>query len=263
MEHNHPPLNDNPESPRFAMGIHMGSSNIAGGLILVGIGVLFLLGNLHIIRGGDWVSYWPVILIVIGLVQLVDSTSATGRMGGGVVFPVGALFLADNLGYLHFPIWQLWPVVLIGVGIMMLWNRAGFVGVPRAARKQYERWNLGYIHPDNLTSSGLVHEFTIFGGSKRVVTTQDFRGGKIATIFGGCSLDLTGAAIAGDTAVLYVSALYGGSTIKIPPTWNVEVHGAGIFGGFGDQTIHPPALPGTKQLIVKGAAIFGGVAIKN
>ena len=191
------------------------------GLLACALIVGLTAGNLHAPASDSFFAN----LRTAGARSLVEA------LGGGVVFTVGALFLADNLGYLHFPIWQLWPVVLIGVGIMMLWNRAGFVGVPRAARKQYERWNLGYIHPDNLTSSGLVHEFTIFGGSKRVVTTQDFRGGKIATIFGGCSLDLTGAAIAGDTAVLYVSALYGGSTIKIPPTWNVEVHGAGIFGG--------------------------------
>ena len=245
------------------VGIHMGSSHVTGGLILVAIGVLFLLGNLNIVRAIDWIAYWPVILIVIGLVQLVDSTSSTGRIGGGVMLVVGGLFLADNLDFLHFPIWNLWPLILIAVGVMMLWNRAGFVTGKQAADRIHRRWNLPDMSAGCTTNTGYVSEFAIFGGSRRVVTSQDFRGGKVSTIFGGCALDLTGAAMVEDSAVLHVVALYGGSSIRIPTTWNAEVHGIGIFGGFGDQTIHPPALPGTKRLIVQGAALFGGVAIKN
>jgi len=246
------------------VGIHMGSSHITGGLILVAIGVLFLLGNLNLVHASYWVSYWPVILIVIGLVQLVDSTSSSGRIGGGVMLVVGGLFLADNLGYINFPIWNLWPLILIGVGLMMLWNRAGFVTGKQAADRIYKRWNWPEMNAGYFTtSSGCVNEFAVFGGSKRAVVAQDFRGGKVAVIFGGVTLDLTGAGMAEDVAVLNVSALYGGVSIKIPPTWSAEVRGVGIFGGFGDHSIHPPAAPGMKRLIVKGAAIFGGVSIKN
>jgi predicted membrane protein len=273
MENNNPRQNDDPDSRRMIVGIHMGSSHVTGGLILVAIGVLFLLGNLNIVRAIDWIAYWPVILIVIGLVQLVDSTSSTGRIGGGVMLVVGGLFLADNLGYINFPIWNLWPLILIGVGLMMLWNRAGFVSRHdaisrlaghRVADGDPKRWNwpdmnAGYF----TTSSGCLNEFAVFGGSKRSVAAQDFRGGKVAVIFGGVTLDLTGAGMAEDVAVLQVSALYGGVSIKIPPTWSAEVRGVGIFGGFGDHTIHPPAVAGTKRLIIKGAAIFGGVSIKN
>src|ERR1039457_1280657 len=127
MENNNPRQPGDPDNRRMLVGIHMGTSHIAGGLILVAIGVLFLLGNLNIVHGTYWIAYWPVILIVIGLVQLVDSTSSSGRVGGGIMLVVGGLFLADNLGYINFPIWDLWPLILIGVGLMMLWNRAGFV----------------------------------------------------------------------------------------------------------------------------------------
>jgi predicted membrane protein len=273
MENNNPRQNGDPDDRRMLVGIHMGASHITGGLILVAIGVLFLLANLNIVHGSYWISYWPVIPIVIGLVQLVDSTSSSGRIGGGVLLVVGGLFLADNLGYLNFPIWDLWPLVLIAVGLMMLWNRAGFVGRQdaidrlgghRTADGPCKRWNwpdmnAGYF----TTSSGSVNEFAVFGGLKRAVVAQDFRGGKVAVIFGGITLDLTGAGMAEDVAVLHVSALYGGVGIKVPPTWSVEARGVGIFGGFGDHSIHPPAGPGMKRLIVKGAAIFGGVGIKN
>jgi predicted membrane protein len=263
MENNNPRQNGDPESPRMLVGIHMGTSHITGGLILVAIGVLFLLGNLNLIHASYWIAYWPVILIVIGLVQLVDSTSSSGRVGGGVLLVVGGLFLADNLDYLHFPIWDLWPLILIGVGLMMLWNCAGFVTGDQAADRIYKRWNWQGMNSGATTTSGYANEFSVFGGSKRSVVAQDFRGGKVAVIFGGIALDLTGAAMAEDVAVLHVSAIYGGVGIKVPPTWSVEAHGVGIFGGFGDHSIHPPAVPGMKRLIVKGAALFGGVGIKN
>src|ERR1039457_2042312 len=213
MENNNPRQHGDPDSRRMIVGFHMGSSHITGGLILVAIGVLFLLGNLHIVRGTDWISYWPVIPIVIGLVQLVDSSSSSGRIGGGVMLVVGGLFLADNLGYINFPIWDLWPLILIAVGLMMVWKRAGFVTGKQAADRIHRRWNLPDMSAGCTTSSGYVSEFAIFGGSKRVMTTQDFRGGKVSKIFGGCALDLTGAAMVEDAAVAHVAALYGGSSI--------------------------------------------------
>jgi hypothetical protein len=41
------------------------------------------------------------------------------------------------------------------------------------------------------------------------------------------------------------------------------VEGTGVFGGYSDETIHPPMTPETKRLIVKGGAVFGGVVVKN
>src|ERR1017187_5385360 len=107
MENNNPRQPGAPDRRRMLVGIHLGSSHITGGLILVAIGVLFLLANLNIVHGPYWISYWPVIPIVIGLVQVVDSTSSSGRAGGGIMLVVGGLFLADNLGYINFPIWDL------------------------------------------------------------------------------------------------------------------------------------------------------------
>ena len=46
--------------------------------------------------------------------------------------------------------------------------------------------------------------------------------------------------------------------------WIVVVQGASIFGGFSDESVHPsPDMPGVKRLFLKGAAVFGGVAVKN
>jgi hypothetical protein len=115
------------------------------------------------------------------------------------------------------------------------------------------------VDPDTLNVN------TVFGGAKRVVGSQDFRGGEVVAIFGGVELDLRQAGMAGDSAVLEITAIFGGVELKIPQHWSAVVEGAGIFGGYSDETLQPnPAqFPGAKRLIVKGSAVFGGVEVKN
>ena len=235
------------------------------GLILVGIGALFLLDNLHIVHVSSWIAYWPVILIAIGLAKMVDSRGAGGQIAGGVLIGLGGLFLADNLGYLFFRVEDLWPLILIGIGVTMLWNRThpGSADTWWGRPQRYRMWPHGRFGSGIPYTGNGVHEFVMFSGSRRVVTDQDFKGGRISCVFGGVNLDLTGANMVGNTALLYISTLYGGATVRIPTSWNLEVRAGGVFGGFVDHTVHPPASPDMKHLIVRGSAIFGGVAFKN
>jgi len=239
------------------------------GLILVAIGALFLLDNLHIVHVSAWVAYWPVILIAVGLVKTVDSDHTGGRIAGAVLMTIGGLFLADNLGYVRID--QMWPLALIAVGLFMLWNRM------HPGNDYGARWNRGLHRKFRATNWGedkfawdtsslggnRIHETNVFSGTRRVITDQDFQGGKVDCVFGGMTLDLTGANIAGDKAVLHVSAVYGGATVRIPLHWDLVIKAGGFFGGYSDQTIHPPRTPETKRLIIKGGAVFGGVTFKN
>ncbi|MHB1132327.1 MAG: PspC domain-containing protein [Chloroflexota bacterium] len=43
-----------------------------GGLVLIGLGVLFLLSNLNVFWWLDWGRLWPAVLIVIGLALLLN-----------------------------------------------------------------------------------------------------------------------------------------------------------------------------------------------
>lgn len=235
------------------------------GLILIAIGALFLLDNLHIVHVAAWFAYWPVILIAFGLVKLVDSTHQGGRIAGGVLMAVGGIFLADNLGYLRID--QMWPLILIGIGLFMLWARI-HPGYNYGGMWQWKHrprtWDRDRFHFDSSSTGGnTIHEVNVFTGTRRVITDQDFRGGKVACVFGGITLDLTGANIAGDSALLDISAVYGGAVVRIPTHWDLVMRGGGVFGGYSDQTIHPPRTPDTKKLIVKGGAVFGGVTFKN
>lgn len=74
----------NPQQPEFFQRVdYQYRRSLVGPLILILIGVLFLLGNMHIVSWpaiGMWFArYWPVILIVIGLVKLGEYYLAQQR----------------------------------------------------------------------------------------------------------------------------------------------------------------------------------------
>ena len=206
-----------------------GKSSILGiipALIVIGIGVLFLLNNLNIVSMHDVWRYWPAILIAAGLVKMVDSPHSNGRLTGGILVGVGALFLADNLGFLNLSWENFWPLVLIGAGVVMLWSRlapprAGTPNIPTAAHE------------------GTLNEFAVFGGVDRKVTTDDFRGGQVTALFGGVGIDLRRAGIRGDSAVIDVTSMFGGVQFKVPQNWIVVSNVVAIFGGFGNKSVEP------------------------
>jgi hypothetical protein len=228
---------------------HVGA-RLLPAIILITVGALFLLNNLHIFYIHDIVRYWPVILIALGLVKLVDSAEAGGRVAGGILVAVGGLFLAQTLGYFVVRMRDLWPLILIGVGLLLLFQRTMWAGPSGASRRGFK-------------TSGNLRECAVFSGGKRNISSQEFTGGHIDAVFGGFEIDLRSASIAGESAVLDINAIFGGAEIKVPESWEVVLRGVGVFGAFTDETHHPPQGPGAKQLIAKGAAIFGGVVFKN
>jgi hypothetical protein len=100
----------------------------------------------------------------------------------------------------------------------------------------------------------------ILGGFERRVHTQDFRGGEVTAVMGGCALDMRAASMTGE-AVIDVFAFWGGVTLKVPPDWTVVLEGTPIMGGFEEKTVSPP--DGSKRLVVRGYAIMGGVEVRN
>lgn len=220
-------------------------------IILIGIGALFLLNNLHLVFFHDVVRYWPAILIAVGLVKLVDSASNEGRIGGGILAGIGGIFMLQTLGYLTVGIFDLWPLILIAVGIWLLVQRSF-------------SWPLISDTTSSL-KAGKIHEAAVFGGGKRNIADPDFRGGKVDAVFGGFEIDLRRSAMIGESAELEINAVFGGVEIRIPEHWRVEMKGTGVFGGYSDETRQPsPAeFPVIKRLILKGGAVFGGVVVKN
>jgi predicted membrane protein len=109
----------------------------------------------------------------------------------------------------------------------------------------------------------VLNEFTVFGGVRRRIDSQEFEGGEVSAIFGGVEIDLRGAATKKDEVVIELNAIFGGVELRVPDTWDVTVRGAGIFGGYEDKTMPRRDTASGKRplLVITGSAVFGGVTV--
>ena len=221
------------------------------GVILALIGVVILLDNMGIAAAGQFYRFWPMLLIVPGVLNL---TTQRGRIIGILLIAFGAALQLHEFGIVRFSWGVIWGLVWIAAGVLILWGSL-------AARKRPPTPESG---GDPLTR---LNEVAIFGGVERRITTQDFQGGSINAIFGGVELDLSEANMQMNEATLDINAIFGGVEIRVPDTWQVVSRGAPIFGGYVDKTrirrTDASADSPRKMLVLTGAAIFGGVEIKN
>ncbi len=219
------------------------------GLIIVVVGVALLLAQLGILNMHAIWRFWPMILVLVGISKFFEATAISQRVWGGMLVVIGALLTAHYFGYIRYGIDQLWPLFVIAGGLALVFQTY---------------WPGQSVVSGGLQPGGSVNGVYIFGGTERNVIDNNFTGGRLVACFGGYDLDLRQADIAGEMAVLEATAIFGGGEIKVPPQWNVVAEGIGVFGGYHDGTRHePPVGKPAKTLVVRGAAIFGGVEIKN
>ncbi len=227
------------------------ASGILIGGIIVMLGLALLLDNMGIVRFHDLWRYWPVLLIVWGVSRILSSQHVSGYIWGGSVALIGAFILLDSLDIIVFNFDLIWPLIIIAFGLSMLLRAFD--------RKRY----LDGAPP--ATGESVMSVVSVFSGSKRTLDSQDFRGGEVVAVFGGVRLDLRRAVITAEKAVIDINAVFGGVELRVPENWNVVMKGAGVFGGFDDKTIHPKPDPNVKipELIITGAAVFGGTSVTN
>ena len=189
----------------FRMGNNSAGPKLGAAVVLIVIGTAFFLNNLGILHVGSLWEYWPLLLMLAGLRQLYAARSEGAYVRGFLEIGAGIVFQLHNLGLLHIRLYTLWPLALIGVGILLLF---------RPAIAQFTGMRTGDVRNE-------VQEFSFFGGVKRVLTTREFRGGELLSLFGGIELDLRGADIAPGVQEIQVEAncAFGGIVIKTPDRW--------------------------------------------
>lgn len=214
------------------------------GLCIVLVGVLFTLDNMGLAYAEDYLRYWPLGLVAIGLVKLWQAGKGQGGGFGGLVFvAVGLVLLFDSLDMFHIRIDQLWPMLLVLFGGSMVWR--GLYGTRARAGDSAD------------TVSGIA----ILGGVKRRNNSATFKGGDLTAIMGGCEIDLRQAAIDGEAGI-EVFAMWGGIEIRVPENWTVINRVVPLLGGVEDKT-HPPQGTTAHRLVLRGFAVMGGIDVKN
>jgi len=216
------------------------------GVAIATAGLLFTLSNLHILRARDYLQYWPVVLVAIGLVHIAQAKTSSGIVGGGIWILVGLVMLGNRLGLMDVNIWSYWPLMLVAVGGRIVWQTLS-VDTPG------ER---------GVDTGSRVSAVAVMGGFDRKITSKEFQGGEITAFMGGGKLDLREATPAGGQAVLTVFALMGGFEIIVPETWSLSIEVMPFMGGIEDKT-RTSANPSAPRLVLRGFVMMGGVDIKN
>jgi hypothetical protein len=92
------------------------------GLVLLVVGSLYLLQNFGFIEVDHISHYWPVLLILFGLVRLINYDGISVRHTGiGWIF-LGLWFLISMNGWFGLDFHNAWPILIIGWGIAILWK---------------------------------------------------------------------------------------------------------------------------------------------
>jgi len=213
------------------------------GLIIVAIGVSLLFGQLGLenIFGFSFTYLlsllWPLIIITIGLSIWFSGKNTAGL----IISAIGLFFLLNTV--LSINVWSLfWPLLLIAVGFLIL-----FKGSVKATADK--------------SSEDFFSVNTVFSGSEKKVVSQNFEGGNVFTLFGGCDIDLRKAKLNPEGANIDLTVVFGGSKILVPEDVKVISEGSAVFGAWENKA-NSSTDKKVPTLRISGSAVFGGVEIK-
>lgn len=272
------------------------------GLIFLLLGIVLLIRSF----GGfipDWVTSWPMVLILIGV--FTGSRHNYRNPGSIILISLGVLFLLGRvipgIDVHDF----VFPCIIIGLGLYLILGKTKFNKhfVHRGRMRNDVVWDKRVNVPNEepITADGSAAEqeplkdhsdgstfnsssteqqyyagssaggpedyldtVSIFGGIKKNIVSKNFKGGDIVTIMGGAEINLTQADIHG-TIVIDITQVFGGTKLILPPQWKVSSDLAALFGGIEDKRpiVQAIHLADDKVVILRGTSVFGGIDIRS
>ncbi len=254
--------------------------SVVFGFIILGIGVLLLLRKLDIFYP-DWLLSWPMILIVVGVFTLVKHEFKS--FFGVVILAFGLYFLLEREFGFNFRMDRyIFPIALIILGVYLITQKKKEERVLRnirdqvRARSTYTRTSPTDIpagEPEdkeplisNISGSNFsdqVNIDAILSGVNKRILSKNLKGGKLTAAFGGIDLDLTQADLSG-IVTFQVDVIFGGTTLIVPPHWDVRTEVTNIAAGVEDKRMFRQSeVDPDKVLLIKGTIFFGGLEIKS
>jgi len=239
------------DNPVFDRQRHLNSRR-SWGVILILLAVVLFAKIFNWLPYDIWhaIISWEMLLVAIGVLSLVNNRSL---VPGIILIALGVYFGAMHYFDLPYYFRQIfWPALILFVGVYMI------VAPPRYLR----HWK----RPDKIGEDrDFLDEVSVFSGGDRIVTSQNFKGGRLLSIFGGSKINLMNAKLAEGPQVLDTLSIFGGATVIVPASWTIKVEVVSIFGGFNDkrERMHNIVYDQHTMLVVKGLAIFGGGEVKS
>ncbi|RKR85544.1 cell wall-active antibiotic response 4TMS protein YvqF [Mucilaginibacter gracilis] len=267
------------------------NGKVIAGFILLVLGGMLLLQQLGNYILPHWVFSWGSLFLALGLYSGAKHNFRNPL--SYILIVLGTIILLDdiipgaNLQNL------IGPVIIIGIGILMIlkrnekwvYKRAGKLNKDKWADSQ--SWNAQFdwdkkVNPDepvkeqpftdysDINYSKIKNDYTedyldatsIFGSANKTILSKNFKGGEIINIFGGAEVDFTQADING-RVVIDVTQIFGGIKLLVPPHWHVTSDMVSLFAGFDDKRKQKTNVASDKVLMITGTSIFAGVEIRS
>lgn len=235
--------------------VHSKHGGVWTGIFILLIGIAALL-KASISFFPDWIFSWQMLLIALGM--FIGIRHGFRGVAWFILVLIGGIFLINDI-YPEFAFRRyMWPFALIAVGLFIIMR-------PRNKWRQEVRTSTGETIEDtgSFSKDDFVESTSIFGGSKKIIISKNFKGGDLVNIFGGTELDLSQADFSG-VAVIELTTIFGGTKLLVPSNWSVKSEAVTIFGGIEDKRRMQAVIENSdKTLVVKGTVIFGGIDIKS
>ncbi len=220
---------------------------VAFGILVMAAGLVLLLRNLGVIERPvtRFIFSWEMLVIVIGLVNLFGNS----RLWGALLMLVGGVFLISRIYGMPLSFWQVaLPSLIIIIGVVLLFSSLNFF----SRRKEHKISD----------SDDVIEDVAVFAGSERSINSESFKGGKILAVFGGSKIDMSKVTLAPGVNELEITCVFGGTSLIVPPDWNIKVEVFNIFGGY-EVKRNPSMVDLNKILVIKGVTVFGGGEVKS
>lgn len=213
-----------------------------------GVGLSFiLLGFALLLHQADVIdlwralsTWWPLILIAVGVVQLFKR-ELSASISGALLLIIGFLFLLNQWLDLNVAAYII-PLALMIVGAVILLAKGKQEPPPNE-------------HAD-------LNTFVLFSEANTKCRSQQFQGGTVTTIFGSAEIDLREAVIQ-DGASIQLTTVFGNIELIVPNNVRVEITGFPIFGGWEDRSKVREEEEHPVTLRLHCVTVFGGAEIKN
>jgi predicted membrane protein len=213
------------------------------GVILLVIGLLMII---NILVPGFDINFnviWPSAMIFVSLYQMIKNKIFNG--GLIIMFYIGLFFLVQNLG-IYGNIEELFlPLLFVVIGLTAI------VG---------ESINKKDTIVPTVNKEGILSYTAIFTEISETVSSKDFKGTNIFSLFGDCDLDFRDVKLK-DDAVITVTSIFGGSNLIMPADCHVVMSSNAFFGG-NENKCKDTEVKGAKTIYVNCTSFFGGTELK-
>lgn len=222
--------------------------NIAYGLILIALGVIFGLNALGYTQIDIFFDgWWTLIIIIPCVIGLLRGKDVWANLAGITVGSVALLICQDIITF-EAVRKLIFPAILVYLGVSLVFKDV-FGG--KAAKR---------IKELNGKSPSQKGSYATFSTQNLNFAGQDFTGVDLTAAFGNVNCDLSFANVPFD-CVINAYSTFGKIDITLPQNVNVVVRSSSIFGGVTKKRPFPP-IQNAPTVFINATCLFGGVELK-